>query len=94
MKKCIKILAIALILMAATGLLSCDADIPEEIVQRIPYDFEKWHDHTWDNWAIGYTEEDVSLVLNHVELPCFPTISCTVITIFLWFLFANHSCYV
>lgn len=62
MKHFIKTIVALLVLVLAISFVACDWSIAEEIIERLPYDLESWHEHSWDNWIIGYGEEDVSLV--------------------------------
>ena len=63
MKKIVLLLAIVAIVLSFS---SCDEDIAD-LINRIPYDIELWHEHTWNNWQASYDEENLTLVCEVCE---------------------------
>ena len=57
-----KIAFILVILSLIICLSSCNQDDIDEILERLPYDVELLHEHSWDNWELVYDEANVNLV--------------------------------
>ena len=62
-----KIALLLVILALVFCFVSCDKDGVEEIIERLPYDIEGWHEHSWDNWELVYDEVNVNLVCSLCE---------------------------
>ena len=59
MTKYAKIVTITLALALVICLGACDIN---SIIDRLPYDIESWHEHSWDNWELVYDDVNVNLV--------------------------------
>lgn len=57
-----KIAILLIILATVICLSSCNEDDINKIIERLPYDIELLHEHSWDNWTLVYDEANVNLV--------------------------------